>query len=131
MFAQHRAPDKTAGAMRQVSGTGRQALTDMRRFLGVLRTGEPDALRHSMPCIAELASLLGQVRAAGLPARLRLTGDPSAAPAAAQLTVHRLVQEALTNTLKHAPPGTRAEVRVHCSPRPPRSTSRRPPSSPT
>ncbi|WP_329071231.1 sensor histidine kinase [Streptomyces sp. NBC_01429] len=116
VFAQYRTPDKTTTAMRQVSDSGRQALTEMRRFLGILRAGEPDALRHPMPGIAELRSLLDQVRAAGLPARLRLAGDPSHVPTAAQLTVYRLVQEALTNTLKHAPPGTRAEVRVHCSP---------------
>ncbi|MFG2629790.1 sensor histidine kinase [Streptomyces sp. NPDC048473] len=116
VFAQYRTPDKTATAMRQVSDSGRQALTDMRRFLGILRADEPDALRHPIPGIAQLQSLLDQVRAAGLPARLRLTGDPSHVPTAAQLTIYRLVQEALTNTLKHTPPGTRAEVRVHCSP---------------
>ncbi|WP_413751938.1 histidine kinase [Streptomyces sp. R-74717] len=116
VFAQYRTPDKTATAMRQVSDSGRQALTDMRRFLGILRADEPDALRHPIPDIAQLHSLLDQVRAAGLPARLRMTGDPSHVPTAAQLTVYRLVQEALTNTLKHTPLGTRAEVRVRCSP---------------
>ncbi|MFF1651427.1 sensor histidine kinase [Streptomyces sp. NPDC058240] len=115
VFAQYRTPDRTTTAVRQVSDTGRQALTDMRRFLGVLRADEPDALRHPMPDIAQLDSLLDQVRAAGLPTRLRMEGDPSPVPAAAQLTVYRLVQEALTNTLKHTPPGTRAEVRVLCS----------------
>ncbi|QPP05378.1 sensor histidine kinase [Streptomyces bathyalis] len=115
VFAQFRSPDTTTAAMRQISGTGRQALTDMRRSLGVLRADEPDALRHPMPGIAQLESLADQVRAAGLPTRLALYGDPSPVPAAAQLTVYRLVQEALTNTLKHAPAGTRAEVRVRCS----------------
>lgn len=66
VFAQYRTPDKTTTAMRQVSDSGRQALTEMRRFLGILRAGEPDALRHPMPGIAELRSLLDQVRAAGL-----------------------------------------------------------------
>jgi signal transduction histidine kinase len=88
----------------------------MRRFLGVLRADEPDALRHPMPAIAQLEPLADQVRAAGLPTLLEVGGDASAAPAAAQLTVYRLVQEALTNTLKHAPPGTRAAVRVSCGP---------------
>lgn len=115
VFAQFRSPDTTTAAMRQISGTGRQALTDMRRFLGVLRADEPDALRHPMPGIAQLESLADQVRAAGLPTRLDQTGDPSPVSAAAQLTVYRLVQEALTNTLKHTPAGTRAEVRVRCS----------------
>ncbi|SCK09889.1 Signal transduction histidine kinase [Streptomyces sp. WMMB 714] len=115
VFAQFRSPGTTTAAVRQISGTGRQALTDMRRFLGVLRADEPDALRHPVPGIDQLEPLVDQVRAAGLPTRLRQTGDPSPVPAAAQLTVYRLVQESLTNTLKHTPAGTRAEVRVRCS----------------
>jgi signal transduction histidine kinase len=114
VFAQSSTPDKAAAAMRQISGTGRQALTDMRRILGVLRADEPDALRHPMPGIAALDALLDQVRATGLPTRLHLDGNPACVPAAAQLTVYRLVQEALTNTLKHTPGGTRAQVRVRC-----------------
>lgn len=116
VFAQHRSPDKATAAMRQVSGTGRQALTEMRRSLGVLRADEPDALRHPMPGVAQLESLADQMRVAGLPTRLDLEGDPTPIPVAAQLTVYRLAQEALTNTFKHAPPGTRAEVRVRFSP---------------
>jgi signal transduction histidine kinase len=115
VFVQDSAPERAAAAMRQVGATGRQAITDMRRFLGVLRADEPDALRHPMPGIAQLGALAGQVRAAGLQTRLEVAGDPSAIPAAAQLTVYRLVQEALTNTLKHTPAGTRADVRVACS----------------
>jgi signal transduction histidine kinase len=114
VFAQHRDPDQTTAAMRQICGTGRQALTDMRRFLGVLRDDEPDALRHPIPGIAQLESLAEQVRAAGLPVRLEVAGDTPPLPAAAQLTVYRLVQEALTNALKHTPDGTSAEVRVRC-----------------
>ena len=55
------------------------------------------------------------MRAAGLPTRLTWRAIPPRVPAAAQLTVYRLVQEALTNTLKHAPRATRAEVRVSCA----------------
>jgi signal transduction histidine kinase len=109
------APDLAPIAMRQISGTGRQALTEMRRFLGVLRADDPDAERHPVPDIAALSALCGQVRAAGLPTSLDVAGAVSEVPAAAQLTVYRLAQEALTNTLKHAPAGTRAEVRVRCS----------------
>jgi signal transduction histidine kinase len=115
VFAQQRTPERATTAMRQVGATGRQAITDMRRFLGVLRADEPDALRHPMPGIAELGALTEQVRAAGLPTRLEIAGEPAVVPAAAQLTVYRLVQEALTNTLKHAPPGARAEVAVGCA----------------
>ncbi|WP_406509741.1 sensor histidine kinase [Streptomyces sp. NBC_00212] len=115
VFAQDRTPELATTAMRQVSTTGRQAITDMRRFLGVLRADEPDALRHPMPAIAQLEPLADQVRAAGLPTCLTVDGDPASAPAAAQLTVYRLVQEALTNTLKHTPPGTSASVYVSCA----------------
>ncbi|MFI0722449.1 sensor histidine kinase [Streptomyces sp. NPDC021224] len=115
-FAQQQSPERATAAMRQVSATGRQAITDMRRFLGVLRADEPDALRHPMPGIGRLPALVEQVRAAGLPTRLSVTGDPAPVPAAAQLTVYRLVQEALTNTLKHAPAKTRADVRIGCTP---------------
>lgn len=113
-FAAEHAPRKASAAMEQVSGTGRQALTDMRRLLGVLRADEPDALRHPQPGIGQLDALASQVRAAGLPVGLRVEGDTSAVPAAAQLTVYRLVQEALTNTLKHSTAGARATVRIQC-----------------
>jgi signal transduction histidine kinase len=113
-FVQQQSPERATAAMRQVSATGRQAITDMRRFLGLLRADEPDALRHPMPGIGQLPPLVEQVRAAGLPTRLEVAGDPGPVPVAAQLTVYRLVQEALTNTLKHAPAGTSAEVVVDC-----------------
>jgi signal transduction histidine kinase len=115
VFAQTTSPERASAAMQQVGVTGRQAITDMRRFLGVLRDDEPDALRHPQPGIGQLAGLAAQVRAAGLPTRLEISGEPSVVPAAAQLTAYRLVQEALTNTLKHAPAGTRADVRVACT----------------
>ncbi|MFJ6774776.1 sensor histidine kinase [Kitasatospora sp. NPDC091257] len=115
VYAQHRSPDKATTAMLQISETGRQALTDMRRSLGVLRTDEPDAQRHPLPGIAQLEALADQMCAAGLPTRLDVHGGHAHIPATAQLTVYRLVQEALTNTLKHTPAGTRATVRIHCS----------------
>ncbi|WP_092784536.1 sensor histidine kinase [Actinokineospora terrae] len=113
--ARHRAPDKATTAMLQVSETGRQALTDMRRSLGVLRTDEPDAARHPLPGIAQLEALAGQMCAVGLPTGLAVDGDHAHIPASAQLTVYRLVQEALTNTLKHTPIGTHATVRIECA----------------
>ncbi|WP_371614097.1 sensor histidine kinase [Streptomyces sp. NBC_00454] len=115
VYAQHRSPDRATAAMLQISETGRQALTDMRRSLGVLRTGERDAERHPPPGIAQLKALTDQMGAAGLPTRMELRGGHNHVPATAQLTVYRLVQEALTNTLKHTPAGTRATVLVECS----------------
>ncbi|MFF4006775.1 sensor histidine kinase [Streptomyces sp. NPDC001717] len=115
VHAQHRSPDRATAAMLQISETGRQALTDMRRSLGVLRADEPDAERHPLPGIAQLEALADQMTAAGLPTGLEVRGGHAHLPATAQLTVYRLVQEALTNTLKHTPAGTRATVRVECS----------------
>ncbi|MER6784076.1 histidine kinase [Streptomyces sp. NPDC000658] len=113
--AQHRSPHKATSAMLQISETGRQALTDMRRSLGILRADEPDAERHPLPGIAQLDTLADQMCAAGLPTRVEVQGGHTHLPASAQLTVYRLVQEALTNALKHTPTGTRAEVRVRCT----------------
>ncbi|WP_417466381.1 sensor histidine kinase [Kitasatospora cinereorecta] len=115
VHAQHRSPDRATTAMLRVSETGRQALTDMRRSLGILRTDEPDAERHPLPGIPQLQDLADRMRAAGLPTRIDVRGDHTHLPATAQLTVHRLVQEALTNTLKHTPAGTWAEVLIRCS----------------
>lgn len=114
-FAQQHSPGKAAAAMHQISGTGRQALTDMQRSLGVLRADEPDAPLDPVPGIAQLESLTDRMRAAGLTTRLQIAGQPGLIAAAAQLTVYRLVQESLTNTLKHARSATRAEVRVGLS----------------
>ncbi|MFE0459383.1 sensor histidine kinase [Kitasatospora sp. NPDC058965] len=116
VYASAHAPDKATAAMRQSAETGRQALTDMRRFLGVLRADEPDALRHPQPGLGALDGLVAQVRAAGLPCELTLTGGPAGVSPGAQLTVYRLVQESLTNTLKHTAPGARAAVTVACVP---------------
>ncbi|MGW5782227.1 sensor histidine kinase [Streptomyces sp. NPDC003863] len=138
LATQHRSPDRTTAAMLQVSETGRQALTDMRRTLGLLRSDEPAAERHPLPGIAQLNSLADQMGAAGLPNSLDVHGDHTHLPATAQLTVYRLVQEALTNVLKHTPAGTRATVRIRCTtgtvtvdvtdtgPRPPRTAAGHP-----
>ncbi|MFE9118853.1 sensor histidine kinase [Streptomyces sp. NPDC007172] len=113
--AQHRSPAKATTLMLQISDTGRQALTDMRRALGILRTDEPDAERHPLPGLTQLDVLADQMCTAGLPTRVEVRGDHTHIPATAQLTVYRLVQEALTNTLKHTPTGTEAKVRIRCS----------------
>jgi signal transduction histidine kinase len=104
-------PKRAAGAMGQVSETGRHALGEMRRLLGVLREDESTTLAPQ-PGLADLQPLLEQVRAAGLHARLETSGAPVALGAGAELTVYRLVQEALTNTLKHAGGDASATVRL-------------------
>jgi signal transduction histidine kinase len=104
-------PERSARAMAQVSQTGRGALGEMRRLLGVLRDDESLALTPQ-PGLGELEPLLESVRAAGLQARLETSGAPVPLGAGAELTVYRLVQEALTNTLKHAGTDAHATVRL-------------------
>ncbi|RGD56433.1 sensor histidine kinase [Kitasatospora xanthocidica] len=120
----HARPADASAVTARIAETGRQALTDMRRALGLLQEAGPDAGPHtgpgddrrSPPGIGQLRALCEQMEAAGLVTRLRVDGEAAGVPAAAQLTVHRLVQESLTNALRHAPQGSRAEVRVSCAP---------------
>jgi signal transduction histidine kinase len=100
-------------AMRTVSATGRQALADTRRLLsGPAEEDEPDGEREPLPDLSGLDALVARVRAAGLPVSYELQGAPAPLSAGVQLTVYRLVQEALTNTLKHGGAGASAVVRL-------------------
>jgi signal transduction histidine kinase len=111
VFAAERTPEKATSAMGTVSSTGRQALAEMRRLLGVLRDDESSTL-VPQPGVPQIDQLVDQVRAAGLPVTLEVAGDGRALPAGAQLTVFRLVQESLTNCLKHAEASAVARVRL-------------------
>jgi signal transduction histidine kinase len=104
---------KAAEAMRTVSATGRQALADTRRLLsGPAEPAERDGGRQPLPDLSGLDALVAGVRAAGLPVSYELQGAPADLSAGVQLTVYRLVQEALTNTLKHGGKGASAVVRL-------------------
>ncbi len=111
-----RAPGEAADAIRDVSGTARQALAETRQLLGVLRADSGEELRQPLPGLADLDDLLGRVRAAGLPVRYERTGTAAELPPGIQLAVFRLVQEALTNTMKHAGPRASAAVRLQLTP---------------
>ena len=94
-------PGQAATLMGEVSATGRSALTEMHRLLGVLR--QPAGPGHApQPTLADIDNLLAAVRAAGLPTRLTVIGQPPALPPSIQLALYRIIQEALTNTLKHS-----------------------------
>jgi signal transduction histidine kinase len=105
-------PERASLAMRQVAATGHQALDEMRRLLGVLRTEDAPQSRQPQPGLAQLDGLFDQVRSTGLAADLTVTGAPAGLPPGAELTVYRIVQEALTNTLKHAAGPTRVGVAI-------------------
>ncbi|WP_316775017.1 sensor histidine kinase [Streptomyces sasae] len=109
--------ERSAEALRILGDTGRQAMSELRRVLGVLREGaDEERPLAPQPGIGDLDALLARVRAAGLPVTYRTVGDPEALGDGVQLTVYRIVQESLTNTLKHAGPGASAEVTVAVAP---------------
>jgi signal transduction histidine kinase len=95
-----------------ISATGREALTELRRLLGVLRSEDNTDERTPQPSASSLDDLAERVRLVGLPVRLKLKGELEGLPAGIGLGIYRIVQEALTNTLKHAGAGASALVRV-------------------
>jgi signal transduction histidine kinase len=89
-------------ALERVEQAGRTALTEMRRLLGAMRRDDEDPELAPQPGLDALDSLLEQVDRAGLPVRLHIDGEPSPLPRAIDLSAYRIVQEGLTNALKHA-----------------------------
>jgi signal transduction histidine kinase len=116
LAAVNRAPAQATEAIRGVSSTAREALAETRRLLGVLRAEGGLELRQPLPGLSDLDGLFTRVRAAGLPVRYERSGPPGDTSPGVQLVVFRLVQEALTNTMKHAGPGASAAVRVQLAP---------------
>jgi signal transduction histidine kinase len=104
-------PEQARTALRSIESVGREALDEMRRLLDVLRPDddEPDVVPQ--PGLDQLPALVATLRTAGLPVTLSVRGEPRALPGGVELNAYRIVQEALTNTLRHAGP-TRAEVVV-------------------
>ena len=105
-------PARAREALAAIAGTGRQALAEMRRLLGVLRRDDDgtDPGRAPLPGIGQIGELLEQTRAAGLPVALTVEGVPQPLPDGAALAAYRIVQESLTNTRKHAGPLATAQV---------------------
>jgi signal transduction histidine kinase len=99
-------------ALLTVERVGREALQEMRRMVGVLREQDTDPDREPPPGLAQVDGLCDKVRAAGLPVELTITGEPRPLPAGLDLTAYRLLQEGLTNTLRHATAPGRAQVDI-------------------
>ncbi|HEY8340636.1 MAG TPA: sensor histidine kinase [Egibacteraceae bacterium] len=108
--ALRRDPDRSEEALEQVAATGRQSLVELRRLLGLLRGGSDDTTFAPQPRFAEVDALVEQFRDAGLEVTLEVEGTPRPLSSGVDLSAYRIVQEALTNALKHAGP---ARVTVH------------------
>ena len=108
------APDQAKKALETISSTGRQALAEMRRLLGVLRTGEHQEGGEYVPQpdVEQIEDLVEQCRGSGLPVDFKIEGTPRPLPSGVELTAYRIVQEALTNTRKHGGPNAGASVRL-------------------
>ena len=104
-------PELARGAFRSIEASGREALVELRRLLGILRTGDEQLAIGPQPGLGSLSALVEQVREAGLRVDLRVEGEEMPLPPGIDLSAYRIVQEALTNTLKHAGPAE-AEIVV-------------------
>jgi signal transduction histidine kinase len=104
-------PDLVRNSLASIETTGRQALTDMERMLGMLRTTEEDEAFSPQPGLSEVEVLAARVSEAGLPVKVTIEGSPVPLPASVDLSAYRIIQEALTNALKHAGPA-HADVHV-------------------
>ncbi|MFC8197617.1 sensor histidine kinase [Streptomyces sp. NPDC057298] len=112
-YAAAKNPASAARALTAIGTTSRQALTELRRLLDVLREEAPPAAELApQPSLTDLDQLVNGVRAAGLPVLTKIVGPADSVPAGTQLTVYRVIQEALTNTLKHGGPEATSEVSV-------------------
>ncbi|GAA4865943.1 sensor histidine kinase [Saccharopolyspora cebuensis] len=111
-YAMPSRPELVERALRAISGTGRTALAELRELLTVLRDTDTPGERAPQPSAEGLHELVDRVRGLGLPVRLAMSGDLAGLPTGIGLSLYRIVQESLTNTVKHSGPGTTAAVRV-------------------
>ncbi|MCZ2860867.1 sensor histidine kinase [Blastococcus sp. VKM Ac-2987] len=108
-------PEQARRSLATLRASGRDAMTELRATIAVLRSGDEEPTRQSVPGLAQLDALVRGVRQAGLPVELEFRGERRKLPAAVELTVYRIVQEALTNVIRHAR-ASRAAVCVDVAP---------------
>jgi signal transduction histidine kinase len=110
-------PDEAKAAMNAVESAGRTAMTELRHLLGLLapaQTGDDEPYGGDLapqPSLSRLSPLIDRIAFAGLPVEVRISGDPRPLPTGIDVTAYRIIQEALTNALKHGV-GAKAEVTV-------------------
>jgi signal transduction histidine kinase len=109
-----RDPTRAREAIDQAAATGRAALAEMRNTLALLRSGpeETDPKLHPEPNLSDLDALLETARSTGLQVTYQISGTTDGLPTGLQLALFRLIQEGITNTLKHAPRATRLQVSI-------------------
>jgi signal transduction histidine kinase len=116
LYAADASPEQAKKALATIGDTGRASLTEMRKMLGLLKQDEQRELDPNQPRpqpgVSSLPELIDNVRDAGLTVDYQVTGERRDLPALLGLTAYRIVQEGLTNTLKHAGPGARTSVRL-------------------
>jgi signal transduction histidine kinase len=109
------ATGEVGASLRSIESTGQEALVEMRRLLGLLRSGDEELALAPQPSLEHIERLAETVSAAGLPVEVQVEGEPAPLPPGVDVSAYRIVQEALTNALKHAGPA-RARVVLRYSP---------------
>ena len=107
--------ESTREVLTTIESVGRGALTEMRRLVGMLRSDQPDELAPQ-PSLADVPELVAGLQGAGLPVELQIDGERRELPVGIELSAYRVVQEGLTNALKHAG-GSRVRVAIAYGPR--------------
>ena len=111
-----RDPEQSREALESISELGRQALADTRRLLSVLRPEDGAAPRAPQPGIEDIKDLVGRAASTGLAVTLAVRGEPAPVPAGLAVSAYRIVQEAITNAVKHAAGATSVEVELDWTP---------------